>query len=109
MAGFKWSIKRKKFVWFIVTGSYRLWKVKKTVLSKIFKSSGSSMSLEWQKLKKSKKRFFVECQTTVNIVLGDLLDSQCPQGFPLLQTVSSSSRPHSDKPISLPPTDLKET
>lgn len=62
------------------------------------------------KIKKSKERFFVECQTTASIVLGDSLDSQCPQGFLLLlQIVSSSSLPHSDKPVSLPPADLKET
>lgn len=62
------------------------------------------------KIKKSKERFFVECQTTASIVLGDLLDFQYPQGFLLLrQIVSSSSLPHSDKPVSLLPTDLKET
>lgn len=55
------------------------------------------------KIKKSKKRFFVECQTTLNIVLGDLLSSQCPQGHLLLLQIASS-----DRPVSLPPADLKE-
>lgn len=78
-------------------------KFKKIVWNKIFKSSGSRMT----KIKKSKKKFCVECQTKMNIVLGDLFHSQCPQGCLVLQIASSSDPPHSDKPLSLPPTDLK--
>ena len=62
------------------------------------------------KIEKSKKRFFVGCQTTVNIAFGDFAE------FPLsLEPLASPSANytqiflllHSGWPICLPPTDLK--
>lgn len=61
------------------------------------------------KIKKSKKRFFVECQTTVNIVLGICSIPSVPRAVYFCKLQPALELLHSDEPVSLSPTDLKET
>ena len=52
---------------------------------------------------------FVACQTTVSIVLDDLMNSQCPWGPLLSADCIQPSLPRGDERASLPPAHLKAT